>query len=78
MDNNSDKIYDVIILGALESRLDKGRGPIVSAVLKRGMLEVGDFVLCGSSWGKVRSLRNAKGEELDERFVIVGNIIRTK
>ena len=57
LDTNMDK--SLVHGAALESRLDKGRGPIVSAVLKRGMLEVGDFVLCGSSWGKVRSLRNA-------------------
>ena len=63
LDTNMDK--SLVHGAALESRLDKGRGPIVSAVLKRGMLEVGDFVLCGSSWGKVRSLRNAKGEELE-------------
>ena len=62
LDTNMDK--SLVHGAALEARLDKGRGPIVNAVLKRGTLEVGDFVLCGSSWGKVRSLRNAKGEEL--------------
>ena len=62
LDTNMDKA--LVHGAALEARLDKGRGPVVSAVLKRGTLEVGDFVLCGSSWGKVRSLRNAKGEEL--------------
>jgi translation initiation factor IF-2 len=69
LDTNMDKA--LVHGAALEAKLDKGRGPIVNAILKRGTLEVGDFVLCGSSWGKVRSLRNAKGEEL--KFVLPGD-----
>ena len=46
----------------IESRLDKGRGPIASVLVKQGTLNVGDIVLCGMEYGKVRALRNELGQ----------------
>ena len=50
----------------LEARLDKGRGPVVSVLIKRGTLKVGDAVVSGSFVGKVRSLTDYKGKAVRE------------
>ncbi|MDI1280355.1 MAG: translation initiation factor IF-2 [Brevundimonas sp.] len=50
----------------IESKLDKGRGPVGTVLVKRGTLRRGDIVVAGSAWGKVRALLNERGEQLDE------------
>lgn len=50
----------------IESRLDKSRGPVVSMLVNRGMLNVGDTVIVGSSIGRIRSMKNYKGEEIEK------------
>ena len=50
----------------IESRLDKGRGPVASILVREGTLHKGDVVLCGLEYGRVRSLRNEKGQNLNE------------
>ena len=45
----------------IEARLDKGRGPVASVLVQRGALKVGDIVVAGSQWGKVRALIDDKG-----------------
>ena len=45
----------------VEAKLDKGQGPVATAIIKRGSLEVGQYVVVGCEWGKVRSLRTAAG-----------------
>ncbi|WP_027939380.1 translation initiation factor IF-2 [Anaerobiospirillum succiniciproducens] len=50
----------------IESRLDKGRGPVASVLVREGTLHKGDVVLCGLEYGRVRSLRNEKGQNLEE------------
>jgi translation initiation factor IF-2 len=50
----------------IESRLDVGRGPVATMLVQRGTLRVGDAVVAGDSWGKVRALYNYKGEKLKE------------
>lgn len=45
----------------VEAKLDKGQGPVATAIVKRGSLEVGQYVVVGCHWGKVRSLRTAAG-----------------
>ena len=45
----------------IEARLDKGRGPVATVLIQRGSLEVGDIVVAGSQWGRVRALLNDKG-----------------
>ena len=48
----------------IESRLDKGRGPVVSVLVKKGTLKQGDLVLAGEYYGKVRAMTNEHGERI--------------
>jgi translation initiation factor IF-2 len=50
----------------IESRLDVGRGPVATMLVHRGTLRVGDGVVAGDAWGKVRALYNYRGEKLKE------------
>ncbi len=46
----------------VEAKLDKGRGSVATALVQRGTLKVGDIVVAGSEWGRVRLLINDRGE----------------
>jgi translation initiation factor IF-2 len=48
----------------IESKLDPGRGPVVTLLVQRGTLKVGDAVVSGSHWGKVRALHDHTGAKL--------------
>ncbi|WP_426038495.1 translation initiation factor IF-2 [Brevundimonas sp. DC300-4] len=50
----------------IEAKLDKGRGPVATILVKRGTLRKGDLVVAGSSFGRVRALLNERGEQLTE------------
>ena len=50
----------------IESRLDVGRGPVATMLVQRGTLRVGDSVVAGDAWGKVRALYNYRGEKVEE------------
>ena len=50
----------------IESRLDKGRGPVAAVLVREGTLHKGDVVLCGLEYGRVRAMRNEKGQNLTE------------
>src|SRR6266513_558232 len=50
----------------IESRLDVGRGPVATMLIHRGTLNVGDAIVAGDAWGKVRALYNFRGEKLKE------------
>ena len=50
----------------LESRLEKGRGPVATVLVLDGTLKVGDAIVTGSHYGRVRALINYKGKRLDE------------
>ena len=50
----------------IEAKLDKGRGPVATILVKRGTLKKGDLVVAGSSFGRVRALLNERGEQLTE------------
>jgi translation initiation factor IF-2 len=50
----------------IESRLDVGRGPVATLLVHRGTLRVGDAVVAGDAWGKVRALYDYRGEKLKE------------
>jgi translation initiation factor IF-2 len=48
----------------IESRLDIGRGPVATMLVQRGTLKVGDAIVAGDAWGRVRALHNYTGEKL--------------
>ncbi|MDC3272628.1 translation initiation factor IF-2 [Hyphomicrobiales bacterium] len=50
----------------IESTLDRGRGPVATVLVQRGKLNIGDIVVLGSEWGKVRALANDRGESVKE------------
>jgi translation initiation factor IF-2 len=50
----------------IESRLDVGRGPVATMLIHRGTLRVGDAIVAGDAWGKVRALYNYRGEKIRE------------
>ncbi|MGI8939642.1 MAG: translation initiation factor IF-2 [Iamia sp.] len=50
----------------LESHLDVGRGPVASLLVQRGTIKVGDPLIAGAAWGKVRALIDDKGENVKE------------
>ncbi|PSV25972.1 MULTISPECIES: translation initiation factor IF-2 [unclassified Photobacterium] len=50
----------------VESRLDKGRGPVATVLVQEGTLHKGDIVLCGLEYGRVRAMRNELGQEIEE------------
>jgi translation initiation factor IF-2 len=50
----------------IESRLDVGRGPVATMLVHRGTLRVGDAIVAGDAWGKVRALYTYRGEKIQE------------
>ncbi|HEX5761744.1 MAG TPA: translation initiation factor IF-2 [Solirubrobacterales bacterium] len=50
----------------IESQLDPGRGPVVSILVQRGRLKVGDALVAGSQWGKVRAMHDFTGARVEE------------
>ena len=49
----------------IESRLDKGRGPVATVLVQAGTLKKGDIALCGMEYGRVRALINERGQQVD-------------
>lgn len=50
----------------IESRLDKGRGPVATVLVQSGTLRKGDIALCGMEYGRIRALVSDIGETIDE------------
>ncbi|MGB9344458.1 MAG: translation initiation factor IF-2, partial [Ilumatobacteraceae bacterium] len=48
----------------IEAQLDKGRGPVATVLVDKGELKVGDPIVAGAAWGKVRAMINDKGEQV--------------
>ena len=49
----------------IESQLDPGRGPVATLLLRRGQLKVGDAMVAGSQWGRVRAMNDYNGNRLE-------------
>ncbi|MFI5354864.1 MAG: translation initiation factor IF-2 [Desulfobaccales bacterium] len=50
----------------IESRLDKGRGPVGTVLVLDGTLKVGDYFVCGSQYGRVRAMFDDRGQKVEE------------
>ncbi len=50
----------------IESRLDRGRGPVATVLVQKGTLRAGDIVVAGAQWGRVRAMQDDKGKTLAE------------
>ena len=48
----------------IEARLDKAKGPIASMLVQRGTLDIGDTIVVGSSIGRIRAMKNDKGQKV--------------
>ena len=59
---NPDREADGIVV---EAKLDKGRGPVATVLVQNGTLEVGDIVVAGEQWGKVRALVDDQGKKVE-------------
>src|SRR5579862_3345623 len=50
----------------IESKLDPGRGPVVTVLISRGTLEVGDALVAGAHWGRVRAMNDFMGNRVSQ------------
>jgi len=58
----SDKARGVVI----ESKIDKGKGPVSTILISNGKLMKGDYFICGDTWGKIRAMINYEGKLVNE------------
>ena len=54
----------------IESKLDPGRGAVVTVLVKRGTLKVGDALVAGAHWGRVRAMHDYKGRKVKEATAV--------
>lgn len=52
----------------IEARLDKGRGPIATLLVQNGTLNLGDPIIAGTAVGRVRTMTNDKGEDIEKAY----------
>jgi len=50
----------------IESKIDKGKGPVSTVLISNGRLKKGDYFICGDTWGKIRAMINYEGKNVDE------------
>ncbi len=50
----------------IESKLDPGRGPVVTLLVQRGTLKVGDALVAGAHWARVRAMNDYRGERMKQ------------
>ena len=60
---NPDKLGAGVVI---EAKLEKGRGPVATVLVQEGTLRVGDALVTGSEYGRVRAMMNERGEQLKE------------
>jgi len=50
----------------IESKIDKGKGPVSTILISNGKLKKGDYFVCGDTWGKIRAMINYEGKNVEE------------
>jgi len=50
----------------VESKLEKGRGPVATVLVQRGTMRIGDIFVAGAQWGRVRALLDERGNQVKE------------
>ncbi len=60
---NPDRTAEGVVI---EAKLDKGRGPVATVLVQAGTLLIGDIIVAGAEWGRVRALINDRGDQLKE------------
>ena len=60
---NPDRTAEGVVI---EAKLEKGRGPVATVLVQTGTLIVGDIIVAGGEWGRVRALVTDRGEQLKE------------
>ena len=58
----SEKARGVVI----ESKIDKGKGPVSTILISNGKLKTGDYFICGDTWGKIRAMIDYEGKTVKE------------
>ena len=58
---NPDRLADGFVI---EAKLERGRGPVGTLLVQRGTIKVGDLIVAGTSWGRVRALIDDKGQNV--------------
>jgi len=52
----------------IESKIDKGKGPVSTVLITNGLLKKADYFVCGKTYGKIRAMINHEGKVIDEAF----------
>jgi translation initiation factor IF-2 len=60
---NPDKLAKGVVI---EAKLEKGRGPVATVLVQEGTLRVGDAIVTGAEYGRVRAMMNERGEQVDD------------
>ena len=50
----------------IESKIDKGKGPVSTILISNGLLKRGDYFVCGNTWGKIRAMIDYEGKTINE------------
>ena len=50
----------------IESKIDKGKGPVSTILISNGLLKRGDYFVCGNTWGKIRAMIDFEGKTVNE------------
>jgi len=61
--SNPEQLAEGVVI---EAKLEKGRGPVATVLVQQGTLRVGDALVTGAEYGRVRAMMNERGEQVDD------------